>query len=583
MIEAAGEETGGILASMLLAEKSTMDEYTKELYQKTGIGHILAISGLHISFIGMGLFRMLRKIGIPIWLSGISGVLLLLLYLMMIGIPISALRAVIMYTLRIGAMITGRKYDAATSLALAAAIIAGTSPLYLLDAGFLLSFGAILGIVTILPLLEEMWPCRYKYLNGFYVSISVNLVLLPILLYFYFEFPLYSLLLNLIVIPLMSIIMAAGMAGSLIWCVIPQLGSWLLKGCGILFALYEWLANLCMKLPFARMVIGQPQLWRIIIYYLVISLVFAFLRTRQSNKQKNDAEDIKIIRRARLLLILCTSAAICVLPGGHVKRGQLQVVMVDVGQGDGIFMRGPEGTTYFIDGGSSNVGQVGKYRIEPFLKSQGTGSLDYVFISHGDTDHLSGIKEMMERERLGVSIKNLVLPPRNLWDDTLYLLAETAAAAGTKVYEIKTGQTITNGALEITCIQPDESYSGEIGNASSMVLSVVYGQFDMLLTGDVEGEGEALLKESLAGCQYDVLKVSHHGSKNSTDEGFLAQISPTYSIISAGVNNSYGHPHAETLERLEDCGSQVISTPDSGAIEVLTDGSKIKISRCLNK
>jgi len=577
---AAGDEAGGILESILLGEKSGMDAEVKELYQKCGIGHILAISGLHISFIGMGIYYIFRKLGLPIWLSGGAGIGILGLYLIMIGMPVSAVRAYIMYCLRIGAIISGRRYDAVTALAFAAAVIIWRQPLYLKDAGFLLSFGAILGIICVLPVLESMICRPHKLLAGLNVSLAVNLVLLPFLLYYYFEFPTYSILLNLAVIPLMSVIIAGGLVGSLVWLISPAAGEGILWGCKKIFQLFEWLCRFSMKLPYSRIVTGQPAQWRIVVYFILLAVAVYCLHNSIKRKQEYHKQSRNKIIKLRWEKYAGAAVAVflmVILTLGDRSKDKLQIVMLDVGQGDGIFMQGPEGGTYFIDGGSSDVSQVGKYCIEPFLKSQGIGKLDYVFISHGDTDHLNGIKEMMERGRLGVSISNLVLPPRSLWDEKLTQLAQTASDAGTKVYEMKTGQAVEEGEMRITCLQPDERYAGEIGNASSMVLTLTYGHFDMLLTGDVEGEGETLLKQVAGDMQYDVLKAAHHGSKNSTDAEFLEQIKPTYTIISAGVGNSYGHPHAETLERLANCGSEVFTTPENGAIKIVTDGTKIGI------
>ncbi|MGL6202556.1 MAG: DNA internalization-related competence protein ComEC/Rec2 [Lachnospiraceae bacterium] len=568
--EGAGEEVGGILDSILLGDKSSMDGDVKELYQKTGIGHILAISGLHVSFIGMGMYRILRKIGLPVWLAGAIGSAILWLYLLMIGCPVSALRAVIMYSLRIGALITGRRYDAATALALAAAVIVVKSPLYLWDAGFLLSFGAILGIIWVLPLFKMIWPNCPKWADGIHTSLAVNAILYPILLYFYFEFPLYSIFLNFIVIPLMSVVMAGAVAGSALWLIVPAVGGLILKGCGLLFNFYEWLCTICLELPLSRLVIGCPALWRILLYFLVLVGIYVYLMLK-----KGGEDEIVISMKAWALLLICFVVPLIMLGGGHGNKGELKVAMLDVGQGDGIFLQGPDGKTYFVDGGSSDVNQVGKYRIEPYLKSQGVGSLDYVFISHGDTDHMNGIEEMLTRQAMGVAIKNLVLPPVEIQDEALKKLAQTAVENGVAVYIINPGDVVSEEELEIQCIQPSAEYTGEIGNGSSMVLSVSFKAFDMLFTGDVEGEGETLLKKNLTGNQYDVLKVAHHGSKNSSDLEVLEQISPSYGLISAGVNNSYGHPHDETLERLEECGCVVYSTQEFGAITVWTSGEAV--------
>lgn len=226
--------------------------------------------------------------------------------------------------------------------------------------------------------------------------------------------------------------------------------------------------------------------------------------------------------------------------------------------------------------------KVGKYRIEPFLKSQGVRELDYVFISHGDSDHISGIEEMLERKETGVGIKTLVLPVWEMWDEKLTELAKKALDNGTKVSVMEQGDILREGEMSFTCLFPGKEFSGETGNEASMVLAVRYGEFDMLFTGDVEGKGEEALtkqlEENYKGYSWEVLKVAHHGSKNSSTEEFLKEAQPVYALISAGQENRYGHPHKETIKRLSDIGSKSYSTKENGAVKVeVEDGGNLKI------
>ena len=240
-------------------------------------------------------------------------------------------------------------------------------------------------------------------------------------------------------------------------------------------------------------------------------------------------------------------------------------------------MRGPQGQHYLFDGGSSDVEQVGKYRIESFLKAQGVGTLDYVFISHGDLDHYSGIEEMIGRQLFGVNINTLIFPANYKQDEKLIKLASLAYENGARVATIDSGQKILEGDLEIRCIQPNGENRAWEANANSMVLEVSFLEFAMLFTGDVEGEGEDILTRNVKGKAYDVLKVSHHGSKYSSSEKFLSSIQPRIALISSGENNFYGHPHVETLERLKKYSCKIYQTQKQGAITLETDGDLIDI------
>lgn len=559
-----GKEKGGMISGILLGEKSEMSPKWKEMYQVNGIGHILAISGLHLSFIGNLLYKGLRKMGFSYKISGGAVSVFLILYTVMTGAGVSTLRALIMFLIKIGADITGRVYDLPTSLSVAAAVIICRSPQYFFDAGFLLSFGAVFGIVLLKPILEKLFPCEKKWAEGICFSVAIQLFLFPVTLYFFFEVPTYALLLNIFVIPLMPFLLGMALFGVAICLIFQPLGVWILKGSGFFLTLYNHLCELAMELPHPRIVLGKPKWWQVVVCYLLLLLFVLYMQRKKE----------KVEKRCRKAVIFF-SIFLFTVPN-NLARGELEITMLDVGQGDGIFLCGPEKVTYLIDGGSSDVKQVGKYRIEPFLKAKGVETVDYVFVSHGDLDHLSGIDEMLARQKTGITIKNLVLPAKKVWDKTLTKLANKAIRFGTKVFVLQKGQQLTEGDMKIQCIFPSDTYEGEVGNASSMVLSLQYGEFDALFTGDVEGEGEKELEEEISG-RYDVLKVAHHGSKNSTKEEILDKLQAKIGLISSGRKNSYGHPHKELLDRLEKANISAYGTKENGGVTVKTDGRKMEI------
>lgn len=576
LVQALGEKYGNCMSAILLGDKSELDADVKDLYQKCGIGHILAISGLHMSFLGIGLYQLMRKLGLGFLPAGGIGIIMLLLYTLMIGESVSSMRALIMFIVRIGADLFGRDYDMLTSLTAAAAIIVWKQPLYLSDAGFLLSFGAILGIAVVFPALKN-FSVIPKTLG---VGLSIHLILFPVMLYYYYEFPAYSVFLNLLVVPLMSAVLGAGIMGSLLLLVWNRAGYTVLQICKGILWLYECVGNIAVRLPFGRVVIGRPAKIWILFYYLILSAVcILVLETRKRDRKSGNNHRIRLLYQFMLPGLPIMFCLFCRID--QKSMSGIEVTALDVGQGDSLYICSSSGSNYLIDGGSSDVSCVGQYRIEPFLKSKGVGTLDYVFISHGDEDHINGIRELLENQLLGVKIHTLVLPSEHVLDEGLTELAGIAAANDTKVVTIQCGQQISDAGMVLTCLAPSEAYDGEIGNASSMVLLLQYQEFDMLFTGDVEKEGEDALSESgiLKNC--DVLKVAHHGSKNATSERFLKQVSPEIALISAGHENQYGHPHEETIQRLEECGSRIYDTQDCGAIILYTDGKKMEIQSYL--
>lgn len=560
------EKNGHVLNAMLLAEKSEMDAELKELYQKNGLSHLLAISGLHISFIGLGIYRVLRKTGVSYIGSGICAIMILSVYVLMIGFSVSVIRAYIMLLLRMGADIVGRVYDMQTALMLAAALIVLYQPLYLTDAAFYMSHGAILGLVFVLPEIKKIFSVRIIWLEGCYASVAINVTLFPVLLWFYYEFPLYSIFMNMAAIPLMTGVIGLGMFGSLgVLCFNP-VGGFLLKLCDWILLFLEWFGEMGCRLPLSCLVFGKPNWWEVVIYYLLLIVEIIILKKCKTKPV------IGKIKRCSLLWLVLIILMFIKFPDGQVK-----VAMLDVGQGDCIYIKGPQGQTYLIDGGSSDVDQVGKYRIEPFLKSQGVGTVDYIFVSHGDLDHYSGVVEMIERQTFGVKIDTLVMPANYKQDEKLLGLSKLAQQHGIDVVVIGGGQSILEGELRIRCVQPMQEETMLEGNEGSMVLEISFGVFDMLFTGDVEGEGEKQLEKHLMGKSYDVLKVAHHGSKNSTTESFIKMVKPKIALISAGEDNSYGHPHIETIKRLKEGDCKIYQTIERGAIMMKTDGDFIDI------
>ena len=550
--EKLGYEKGSLLCAILLNEKADLSEETKELYQKNGYGHILAISGLHISFIGVGIFQALRKLGARYGVSSLISILVLTLYVLMIGFSVSIFRAYVMLLFRIGAELTGRVYDMLTAVFVSAALLVIYEPLYLQDAAFQLSHGAILAIILVAPAIRQYIGKEGRLAEVLYGSLAIQITLLPITLWWYYEISIYSILWNLIVIPLMSVLMTLGIFGSFM----PLKIVWF-SGCSIILSVFEWIGKIGNEMFGSRLVLGRPSYVAVIIFYIWILILVMLAKYKK-----------------RFCKWMFWSFWIVGLLFIKFPNGELEITMLDVGQGDCIFIQGPRGKSYLVDGGSSDVSQVGKYRIESFLKYKGVNSLDYVFISHGDSDHYNGIEEILERKVYSVRIENLVFPGNYLRDKELIELAELAKTSGVKVRCMKQGQFVEEGKMRLSCVQPGAKENELEGNAGSMVLDLRYKDFAMLFTGDVEGEGENHLIENL-NHSYQVLKVSHHGSKNSTSEQLLKVVRPKLALVSAGENNSYGHPHKEVIERLERHGCRILCTTQEGAIRLKTKGNTL--------
>lgn len=599
-------EYAGVLAALLLGDRAELDGETKDLYKRNGILHILSISSLHITIIGMGVYRLLRRAGLPIVPAAAGGAMLLVFYGSMVGFSVSACRAVGMYLLRMGAELAGRSYDMLTALGVLAAVMTLKNPFYLENSGFLLSFASVLGIGTVYPMLTEsgretpgpgyygerkwrLWARKgaTKLKEAFCASLSITLATLPVQLWYYYEVPTYSVFINLLVLPLMKPLLAAGFLSFL-----PGPAFAGAAASGIL-RVYEGACTFFDGLPFRTWNPGKPELWQIGAYYGILTAAVIWEeRRRQREKEgrkgerrrgreKEKSRERKLERRrGACLKFAALSVALSILAVRSENCDR--VLFLDVGQGDCCLVQTASGENYLFDCGSSSRGGVGKYVLLPCLKYYGISTLDAVFVSHPDADHMNGIAELLElAEDNRIEIKQLILPDivmearREEFGELL-----SGAGGGIRVAYLSAGESWECGTAGFTCLHPAGGYPAGNANAYSQCIYGRFEAFSLLLTGDVEGDGEAALLEALAEMdisEVTILKVAHHGSRNSTSTELLAQVRPSLAVISCGRGNRYGHPHEELLERLKQRGCIILQTAEYGAVTVQGEGNEVKV------
>lgn len=542
-----------VMKAMLLGEKSGLDEEMKQLYQLNGIIHILSISGLHISIIGMGFHKLLHRIRCPRHGNIFLSICFMYGYGIMTGMSISAIRAIAMFAFHLLAGAFARTYDLLTAMTIVAVSVLLEEPRYLYHSGFLFSFGAILAIGVFLPVLEENLPGKKRIEKALSASLAVSIVTMPVHLCFYYEYPLYALFLNLLIIPGTSLLLSDGIVSILAAAYYLPLGKYAALPGHLLLLIYEFCCRLTLRLPGSRNILGKPQMWQVVVFGMIICGVICCSR-----------------KWCRMRFWLWIVLAVCCL----TLRGQdsLEITFLDVGQGDGIYIADDKNGCYFIDGGSSDKSNVGDYQILPFLKARGTDRLHAVFITHMDSDHYNGMQALIEEaQSSGVMIDNLFLPDigEKSRSDAYRELVALATEQGIAVHYIHKGETLRHGKLQLTCLYPQEGAEGET-NALSLVLYLEYEAFSALFTGDLEGNGEETVRKQLeercGGQGIFLLKVAHHGSRYSTGEAFLKTAMPQIAVICAGQGNQYGHPHEELLERLLRVTRYVYQTKDGGAI-----------------
>ena len=659
-----GEKNGATASAMVLGRKKGMDSEVKALYQGAGISHLLAISGLHLSLIGAGLFGFLKKVRLPAALSAGISALILIAYAQLTGMGVSTLRALVMFLLFLAAGLLKRTPDLPTSLAVAALFLLVPRPQRILDAGFQLSFSAVIGIAVMIPVLQDGWEdaapslrvangvtdgvtgwnlvwaaiaraCRFLRKN-IRAGMGITMTMLPFLLIHFYEWSPWSVLLNLAVIPLMGILLpcliglqlvarltalaqmafaASKAAASLAESVpgaLPAVPAALVSClelfqrllCAVIegiFFCYEQLCRLAAALPGSILHTGYPT-WQALTVYTIGLIALAV-----SGK--------KLRPRLRL------AAAVCLMGIFLIRLpGELNVTMLDVGQGECVGIETREHHVYLVDAGSTSKKKTGQYQIIPWLKYIGTRSVEGIFITHWDEDHISAVGELLDWSKSSrVKIRRIFLPDVALKDEALETLLQQIEEAGVPVEYLSAGEGMMDGALQISCLHPYAKKVPEDRNDSSLVLRLSQGEFQMLLTGDLEQSGEDwLVEQARQGAEppqpaaegqarqgaeqlqpatqgqtfpcapptqpttknplrCTILDAGHHGASNATGEALLDLAQPGLVLISCGKNNRYGHPAPEMLKRLEERGICWYSTAKVGAIQVHVGKKKVKI------
>lgn len=500
-----------------------------------------------------------------------------------------------MFAMKMGAELLHRTYDMLTALAPAAVGILLEQPLYLYQAGFLLSFGAIIGIGCMLEVIKtdmtqvsfnnrtdttiQYWrkKVRSKLQEGISVSLSIFTVHFPIMLMFYYEFPIYSFILNLLIIPAMGLVMVSGLACVICGGMVTGAGQGIAQlaagGCHVLLFLFERLCEYSLILPEASWITGRPENWRIIVFYVMMLLLWFLHRTKNMK-----AGRICMPMWLKMTWIL---ASVIMLTGK--TYGNLEVVMLDVGQGDGIWIETDNGSHYLIDAGSTSQNGLGEYTLIPFLKYMGTDVINAVFLTHLDEDHISGIRELLEDSQ-GIRIRQLVVAQAVVRDEVYEQLMELCRDRQIPVKYVQTGDRIQAGTVQMEVLHPSAFYDAGDKNAASLVMKLEYGDFHALFTGDVGLDGEQRVREQLGkDWKCHLYKAAHHGSKYSNSQQLLEQLKPQVAVISCGENNSYGHPHTEVLERLERTGSKVFRTDQSGAVMIKISKDRVRMQSYAEK
>lgn len=555
----ADRELAGVCMSMVIADKSLLSEDINSAFKKNGIAHILAISGLHISLIGMTIYKLMRKMGIDFFISAAVSSFIMISYGILTGNSISTIRAVVMFIVTVYAQVFGRTYDMISAMCLSLIAVVLRYPFSVYNSQVYLSYGAIIGIAVVAPAVKRLVCIKGRLVDALIVSFSVTLVTFPVIINIYYEYPVYSILLNLVVVPLMGMFMVSAVLAGVVGIISETAGIFLIGPADFILRVYMKLCDITGTRPEGVIKTGALSNGKLFMYYAALAVVVM------------SAYVLKKRKACVLTLVFFIYVSVVL----NIKNKGLEITMLYVGQGDCMYVS-TGNFNMLIDGGSSSKKNVGSNVIIPFLNYKGVSKIDYVVLTHADSDHYSGLTELFLEE--GIHIEKFLMAGVEKRDEAygkLYDMAQKYTDAGV----ITRGDTIEYGGLKIECLHPYKDYNWSAANDYSVSFLISYGDFDMVTTGDLEKTGENEIIKYSDVKNIDILKCGHHGSDTSSGKEWLNRLSPRIALISCGKNNSYGHPHAEVLERLGECKTDIYTGFDTGALSIRTDGKVIELEK----
>ncbi|MBO4679570.1 MAG: DNA internalization-related competence protein ComEC/Rec2 [Lachnospiraceae bacterium] len=562
---------GGTVNTLICADKSELSKERKELYTRVGVGHFLVISGLHISAVGTFIYKLLRRFGLKVRTGCVTAMAFLILYGLLVGFSVSVIRAVLMFCVRLMADVLKRTYDMLNAVALAELINIIINPMCIIDSAFIYSYSTVLSIsvyITNRPKQStKAKDIRSKVRETLKFSGILWLFIMPVNLYISYGCSLVSVVANTMLAPLSVPILIIAFAGFLF----SLSGTHFLAGIADFFIAvilrgFDKLCKLIAAIPLFTFN-GKPALWKLVIYYVLLLWLI----------HEGDKHLGKLLRVG----VIAGMILFATVPADLTGR----VTTLYVGQGECVVIHTGVKSAVVYDCGSTSKTGVGEYILVPYLKATGVSRVEGIFVSHGDLDHAGEVAYLCEKlPQEGITLEHLYVQdiPKESKSKCLLEAESTAARNGIPVTKLSKGQRIIKGAYSFTCLWPVRGSEPADANAGSMVILASLNGFDTLLTGDATGETERQIMNNakrVSKGPLELLLVSHHGSDSASDSEFLKCINPSTAVVSAGINNRYGHPHKEVLNRFRTLcpETNLLRTDRSGAVSVEFKNQKFSI------
>ncbi len=563
-------ETAPIAKALLLGYKQDIEGASKQAFARTGLSHIMAVSGLHVGFIIAPFWFI-----IPFFWSKkfgrITGLFILLLilygYAGLTGFSASVVRASVMAGLLTFGKLFNKSPNSINLTGVAALVLLIINPAQLFEVGFQLSFSAVLIILLVLPIIQHALPywlrLRWyaKPLMVVIVSIVVQLGLYPIQVFYFGEVSLISPIANALFVPLLGLVVPFSLLCLIISSVFPFIGIILNTPFEMFLMGMNSFVLFSSGLDWAWMKASLPSIL-LFPFWFVLVLFIASWRTPQIRW--------KWLTVGLFLLGLILAEAII----EKFEKPELRVTIFDVGQGDAAHIQTPNGKHILIDAGIWSPGfNSGESVILPYLKEAGIEKLDAVILSHPHADHIGGILSLMH----GIEIETIYNSGYEYESNLYHNYLDLAKSKSIEITSVNAGDKIfIDPALLILVLGPEGPRYNSDPNQHSVILNVIYGESEFLFTGDAGEDQELRLIENYGDLlDTDFLKVGHHGSRTSSEREFLNEVSPDISVVSLAERNRFKHPHPDAILRIQETGTELYFTSRDKALVFVSDGRKI--------
>ena len=586
--KAMSEADASAIFAMLFGGYEGVREELTESFTTTGIVHILSVSGSHITLLAsvvalIGATFSLRK-GITMMMALFA----IASYVALAGFVPPAVRSGIMGTITFLGIVLARERDARHALTIAAASMLLISPFLAFDLSFMLSFASTAGLLYLAPAIRRLLM-RSHHISAFSkthkkattfiigsvsITVAAQLATLPIIAWYFHVVSLSSLIANLVIVPIVEAIIVVGLAAGLVAFILPFVSRLIFAFDALALGIVYESTRLLARLPMSQIYMPTMTAPTTFVYYAL--MIFALQK-----KERRDAITNIMKRHAGPLIASIFLCAIVIAIRLVTAPSVMRVHFIDVGQGDAALIVTPHGHALMVDTGGTrdDAFDTGGRVDVPYLLHYGVRRLDYVLLTHVHEDHAAGAGGILKK----LPIDTIVTASEGMDAYQQSMKLSSKEMAQTSFIEAREGATFSlDGVTVETLYAPRKSSAASSGNELSNVYRVSYGDVSFIFTGDLVKEQESRLIESATrkneSLKSTVLKVGHHGSHTSSSMDFLRAVSPRYAVISDGYENSFGHPHDETLKNLDAAHiKHVYRTDLDGAIVFTTDGTTIDV------